>query len=143
MTNAMIILMESVKLMEQGLIGSTGRSFTVQDVDGSERVLMEPEPIHTFAHWKDLGYCVKKGEHAVAKFAIWKGAEKAVKDEDGNETGEKATRMFMKTACFFSAAQVEKLTENKPRGQKKGARKPSLAAGMVPAAVPAYGSWLA
>lgn len=148
MTNAMIILMESVKLMEQGLIGTTGRTFTVQAEDGTEKVLQEPEAIHTFAHWKDLGFCVKKGEHAVAKFAIWKGAERTVKDENGNDTDEKTTRMFMKTACFFSAAQVEPWTGEKAPKAQKGARK---AAGGRKTAVPAvpavasagYGSWLA
>lgn len=139
MTNAMIIMMESVKLLEAGVIGSTGRTFTVTDADGSERVLQEPEPIHTFAHWKDLGFSVKKGEHAVAKFPIWKGAESVVKDEDGNETDEKKTRMFMKTACFFTAAQVERMEDRPPKGRKGAARAPRAAKTMAPAV---YGNWL-
>ena len=107
MTNAMIILMQSVKLMEAGLIGTTGRTFEITDSDGNMKTLMEPEPIHTFARWKDLGFRVKKGEHAVAKFMIWKGAEKQLKDENGNPLDETELRMFMKTACFFSPTQVE------------------------------------
>ena len=107
MTNAMIILWESVRLMNEGKIGTTGRMFEIQDKDGNVQTLMEPEPIHTFARWKDLGYMVRKGEHAVAKFFIWKGAEKAKTDENGNELDEKELRMFMKASCFFSASQVE------------------------------------
>ena len=72
---------------------------------------------------------MKKGEHAVAKFPIWKGTERTVKDEDGNDTDEKKTRMFMKTACFFTVAQVEPLKEKKA---------PAVAA--VPSV--SYGGWL-
>ena len=107
MTNEMIIFWNAVDLMKAGLIGTTGRALTVVDEKGEEKTLMEPEPIHTFAKWKDLGYSVKKGEHAVARFSIWKGAEKAVKDENGKETDEKAVKMFRKDSCFFSFAQVE------------------------------------
>lgn len=109
MTNEMIILWESVGLMEQGLIGTTGRQFMVKDKDGNERVVMEPEPIHTFARWKDMGYSVRKGEKAIASFLIWKGAEKHATDKDGNELPETTVRMFMKRSSFFSAKQVEPL----------------------------------
>ena len=61
------------------------------------------EEIHTFQRWKALGYSVKKGEHAVAKFPIWKMGTK--KNDDGEE--ETTGRMFMKTSSFFSTAQVE------------------------------------
>lgn len=66
---------------------------------------MQPdEEIHTFQRWKALGYSVKKGEHAVAKFPIWKMGTK--KTEDGEET---TGRMFMKNSAFFSTRQVEPL----------------------------------
>ena len=63
------------------------------------------EEIHTFQRWKAMGYSVKKGEHAIAKFPIWKMGTK--KDEDGEEviTG----RCFMKMSAFFSTRQVERL----------------------------------
>ena len=67
MTNEMIIFWNAVDLMNSGLIGTTGRSVTIQDAEGNEKVLMEPEAIHTFSHWKELGYSVKKGEHAARK----------------------------------------------------------------------------
>ena len=104
MTNAMIILLESVKLMEDGKIGTTGRAFEIENADGTKKTLMEPEQIHTFARWKALGFSVKKGEKAVAKFPIWKCAIK--KSED--ELTEEDKRLFMKLSAFFSAAQVEK-----------------------------------
>lgn len=143
----MIILWERVKLMEQGLLGTTGRTFTVTAEDGSERVLQEPEAIHTFSHWKELGFSVKKGEHALAKFPIWKGSEQVVKDENGNATDEMKTRLFMKTSAFFSAAQVEPLVE-RPEKPRDGTRKPgrgnvrSLPATAYGSNSVAYGSWL-
>ena len=114
MTNNQIILWESVKLMDQGIIGTTGRKIIVTTPLGIPMETTEPETIHTFAAWKELGYNVKKGQHAIAKIQIWKGAEKALKDEDGNELDEKELRMFRKLAYFFSASQVEKTAEKKP-----------------------------
>lgn len=111
-TNAMIIFNAQMELMEQGKIGTTGRTIKIQFEDG-EKELPEPEDIHTFAFWKDHGFLVKKGEHAVAKLRIWKGAPQTVEitgkhpktGEDVTVT-EETTRMFMKTAHFFSASQV-------------------------------------
>lgn len=66
-------------------------------------VIKPEEEIHTFQRWKALGYSVKKGEHAIAKFPIWKMGTK--KDEDGEE--KTTGRMFLKTSAFFSSRQVE------------------------------------
>lgn len=107
MTNAMIVLLNQIQLMEEGKIGTTGRMFIFTDGEGNEKELPEPEPIHTFAAWKKLGYHVKSGETAVAKFAVWKHTtKKSVAEDTGIEETE--TRMIMKTAAFFSASQVEK-----------------------------------
>jgi len=65
------------------------------------------EEIHTFQKWKSLGYAVKRGEKAVTKLTIWKHTTKQITLENG-ETAED-TRMFMKTAAFFSTSQVEKI----------------------------------
>lgn len=110
MTNAEIIMHESIRLMKEGKIGTTGRKFkAVFIVNGEEqeRIIDEPEEIHTFAAWKNLGYSVKKGEKAVAKFHIWKYTEKVIEAEEG-EDEETIKRMFMKSACFFAQSQVEK-----------------------------------
>ena len=109
MTNARIIFNESMKLMEQGLIKGTGEFATIEYEDGTTAEVELPEAIHTFAAWKSLGYSVKKGEHAVAKFPIWKHTSKMVENEDGEE--EEHTDMFMKTAAFFTVSQVEKIQE--------------------------------
>lgn len=66
------------------------------------------EDAHTFAHWKTLGYCVRKGEHAAFSCNIWKTATRkrngvevvAVDDED-------KPVMFMKRAHFFTRSQVD------------------------------------
>lgn len=102
MTNAQIILLESIKLLNDGVLNSTGRLFKTED--GKE--FAEPEPIHTFQAWKALGYSVKKGEKAIAKFPIWKYTSKKVEVE-GKE--EEKSNMFMKTAAFFKFSQVEKI----------------------------------
>lgn len=63
------------------------------------------EEIHTFQRWKAMGYSVRKGEKAVAKFPIWKMGTKKNDEGETEETG----RMFMKMSAFFSASQVEPL----------------------------------
>ena len=105
MTNAQIIMNESVVLMEQGILKGTGRMLTAicLDADGNEyeKEVEEPETIHTFQTWKKLGYIVKKGQKAKAQFPIWKHVEKKKDD------GEIESKMFMKKASWFSFEQVE------------------------------------
>lgn len=140
MTNAMIIFWQSVELMEAGVIGSTGRILTMELPDGSTKEIQEPEPIHTFACWKGMGFSVKKGEHAVAKFPIWKGSEKVVKDADGNDTDEKDLKMFRKEAFFFKSSQVEP-TSDRPR-RRAPIIPPMVPDLPVPAPAAEYGTWL-
>lgn len=114
MTNAQIIFNESMELMEAGIIGTTGRTFIFEDADGNKKEIQEPEPLHTFARWKELGYIVKKGEHAKASFYIWKAGKGKAKEEDENADGENSPekmKMFMKKAFFFTFDQVEKIKE--------------------------------
>lgn len=94
MTNAEIIFRERLNLVEQGILK--------QYEDG------EIQPLHTFAGWKTLGYQVKKGEKAVAKFGIWKyiKPKREEVDVDGNP---KKGRCYIKQAAFFTDTQVEKL----------------------------------
>ena len=86
MTNAEIIAIEMFTLIKDGTITAD-------------------EEIHTFAMWKAMGYSIKKGEKAIAKFPIWKFTSKET--EDGN-TDDK---MFMKMSCFFSTRQVTKVVK--------------------------------
>lgn len=106
-TNEQIIFNARFELMGQGKIGSTGRMIVMQDDDGNEKEIPEPEIIHTFNGWKERGYKVKKGEHAVAKLGIWKYSEKP-EDEDGKEKVGRGGYCFIKQSCFFAASQVEK-----------------------------------
>lgn len=107
MTNAQIILAERFRLMHDGKIGTTGRMLEVVGEDGKMVYTPEPEEIHTFAAWKSQGRKVRKGEKAVAKILIWKFASREVENDDGEI--EDQSRMFMKTAAFFSQSQVEEL----------------------------------
>lgn len=112
MTNATIILNESFRLMKEGILSGSGRYAELED--GSQVEL--PEDIHTFNYWKSCGFSVKKGEHAIAKFPIWKHTTKKIKvpgkDIETGETVETETdssRMFMKVSAFFKFSQVEPL----------------------------------
>lgn len=111
-TNAMIVQNAQFQLMEQGKIGTTGNMLKFTDEAGNEFEMPEPEPIHTFAMWKKLGYHVKRGESAIVKLQIWKYA--AAKKTDDTAEVEENARMFMKTAFFFSLSQVEKNEPAKP-----------------------------
>ena len=106
-TNAQIILTESLRLMEAGVLKTTGRVLVQEMPDGSKVEIPEPEPIHTFNGWKELGYTVKKGEHAKATFPIWKW--KGRKDE---ETGEEVGgNCYQRKAFWFTFEQVERLAQ--------------------------------
>lgn len=102
MTNAQIIYNESMNLMKQGIIGTTGRVFEAVMADGSRITVQEPEEIHTYAAWKSRGYQVQKGQKAVASFAIWKHTVKKAKNDDE----EDKESMFLKVSSFFSRSQV-------------------------------------
>ena len=105
MTNEQIIFNESIELMKNGKIGTTGKQLEVEDENGNKMMINEPEDIHTFQAWKKLGYCVKKGEKAVSQFNIWKCVSKETENIDGMTEEQK--RMFMKKASFFSTSQVQ------------------------------------
>ena len=104
MTNGEIILRESLRLVDEGILKTTGRVFVQELPDGTKVELPEPEPIHTYNGWKDLGFQVKKGEKAKASFPIWKYHGK--KDE---ETGEESGRCWQRKASWFTFDQVEKI----------------------------------
>ena len=93
MTNAQIILNTSIDLMNQGIIGTTGRQITVTDVNGLPQTVSEPEDIHTFATWKTLGRKVKHGERAKAKIKIWNYRNKK--------------NIGLRDAYFFTFSQTE------------------------------------
>ena len=105
-TNAEIIFKESQELLKQGILKPTGRIFVQELPDGSKIEVPEAEPIHTCNGWKELGYQVKKGQHAKASFPIWKYLGK--KDEETGE--EKDGRCYPKKAFWFTFDQVEKVS---------------------------------
>jgi len=108
MTNAMIIMIESVKLMEDGVIKGSG----IKGKTSDGKIVELPEVIHTYAVWKSLGYQVKKGEKAVAQFPIWKYVKGKKTDESEEVDGEKNNGYCrMVTASFFTKEQVEKIKE--------------------------------
>lgn len=119
MNNATIINMQQSRLVQEGILHYTGKVYKGTNVITGEPVdIPEIEPIHTYQGWKDLGYQVKKGEKAVAKFPIWKYITKNKKAQElkGSEDGEDAEHVgghcYMKTAAFFTRTQVEEITED-------------------------------
>jgi hypothetical protein len=108
-----------MKLLEDGVIGSTGRMIVVEIEKDGQMVKMavpEPEEIHTFAEWKARGYYVRKGEKAVTKFTIWnftnkpnKAAREAAK-EAGEEVGTNP-HYYMKESYFFTLSQTTAATK--------------------------------
>lgn len=105
MTNAQIIGNASIELMNAGKIGTTGRTLIFIDATGTEITMPEPEAIHTYSTWKEMGYQVQKGQKAVAKITIWKHAVRTIKTDDGSEAQQE--HMFPKLSAFFAAHQVE------------------------------------
>lgn len=109
MTNAQIIFNEQIRLMQDGVIGTTGNILEMED--GS--TMPEPEAIHTYKTWLRLGYQVKRGEHAVTDLHIWKYTTK--KKPDTATAEDEESKMFFTRAYFFSASQVEKIEKHDPR----------------------------
>lgn len=114
MTNSMIILLESVKLMEQGKIKGSG----IKGLTPEGKEIELPETIHTYQTWKQLGFQVKKGSKAVAQFPVWKYVggvkkleEKEVHDDLDIEQSEYKGHCFMKVASFFTREQVEEVSK--------------------------------
>lgn len=104
-TNSEIIFHQSMELMKQGVLKPSGRMLVQQLPDGSEIEIPEPEPIHTYNGWKELGYQVRKGQKAKASFMIWKYSGK--KDEETGE--EKDGKCYQRKAFWFTFDQVEKI----------------------------------
>ena len=108
MTNAMIILNESVRLMNAGIIKGTGRYFEMEDQNGNKKQLELPEALHTYAVWKQNGRQVKRGEKCKARFCIWKqGKSKTTINKETGEETEIPGRMFLKESFFFTFDQTE------------------------------------
>ena len=110
MTNEQIILMERIRLMDEGILKGTGKIFVAEDAEGNKKTLELPEEIHTFNGWKQRGFQVKKGEKSQIKFPIWKYTERKVKEEEktGNPLEDAPiANMFMKLSAFFTIDQVE------------------------------------
>lgn len=113
MKNKEIIMQNSIFLMEQGLLKAVDTMLVEDERTGEKKEIAIPEEIHTFAAWRELGFSVKKGEHAIAKFPIWKFMQKKGKkqeEKEEKEGGEKEKgKMRMTMAFFFTRAQVEPL----------------------------------
>ena len=64
------------------------------------------DEIHTYNHWKRLGYQVFRGEKAVACITIWKSFQAKAADDDEEKDQPPKTGMRKKNSYFFSSQQV-------------------------------------
>lgn len=110
MTNAMILLIKTQELAEEGKLKYTGQVFKAVDAEGKEVEFKEVEPIHTFNGWKKRGYCVKKGQKSDIKFQIWHWSKKKPKDMNEEEAVERGY-CYMRTASWFRFDQVERIED--------------------------------
>lgn len=106
MTNEQIIFNARLGLLEQGKIGTTGKTIVFENLEGEKVEMLEPEQLHTYKEWERLGYGVMKGQHAIVKLNIWKHV---VRKADKVDEADRET-MFMKLSSFFSQSQVEPLS---------------------------------
>ena len=122
MTNQMIVFMKRCELMDAGIIGTTGRSVTIETEEGA-KVLEEPEEIFTVMEWNKKGFQVMKGETHIAECVIWKkdkGGRNAENPEESEEEAEntrqrnsrngrrrKNNGFYLGKAYFFKASQVK------------------------------------
>ena len=116
MTNAQIIMNESLRLMEEGILKGSGIFGEIETDTGTITIEL-PEDIHTFQGWKERGYTVKKGEKSSIKFPIWKHTTKMLKTDTDNPEVNKMNaqineqggevNMFMKMSSWFTFSQVE------------------------------------
>ena len=113
MTNEMIILNERLRLLEEGIIKSTGRTLEFTDDSGESHKYDEPEEIHSFAYWKNAGRIVKKGSKAIAAFPIWVMAKKKKGDKEDMEVrpdeDDEKEKMYLKQTFFFTFDQTDKI----------------------------------
>ena len=106
MSNAEIIDRTKQELFRKGILKGTGRMYEAVDGEGNPIMVPEIEQIHTFNGWKELGYKVKKGEHAKVRFSIWKYSADKIETEDGEEKQGRG-HCFLKESCWFTRDQVE------------------------------------
>ncbi|MBP3240174.1 MAG: hypothetical protein J6M92_06470 [Oribacterium sp.] len=106
MTNEQIIFNDRIRLMNEGVIGTTGKNIVIEDGEGRKTLVREPEQIHTYMEWKRRGYTVRHGEKCISRLQIWKSVPQ--KNKEGEAPQEK---MIMKEAFFFKASQVERSVE--------------------------------
>lgn len=128
----MIILNERIRLLEEGIIRSTGRMLEFEDESGEIHEYEEPEEIHSFAYWKEHEHrVVRKGSKAIAAFPIWvpKKIKKWEVEELKEDTSDASTgeveisvmkkKMYLKQTFFFTYEQTEAIKKENKNGLVK------------------------
>lgn len=108
--NEMLIMMESVRLMKEGILKGSGK-FTEAEINGKIERFEIPEEIHTYNKWKELGFQVQKGETSFIKFRVWyfrKGRQEQEIEGDAAENSQRrGGKCYLKMTAFFTADQVK------------------------------------
>lgn len=85
-----------------------------ENADDIITAMLAADTFHTFAEWKNLGYSVKKGQHASLVCNLWRHTDKPSKSARdaaaaaGEEAPEKSPHFYMAKSHLFSRLQVEK-----------------------------------
>ncbi len=71
------------------------------------------EEVHTFARWKQLGFIVKQGEHALFSTSLWKQTKGKRRESAETENDEEAPRgrVHLCKSYLFGRSQVEEMEE--------------------------------
>ena len=115
--NSQIIFEKEIELAQQGKIPTMERKISV-NLNGETMEINEPSHIYTASQWRNKGYIIRKGEHAVASLYIWRNVNfRPDKDAKTDENGiVQASHMEKKKSWFFSVDQVEPIPKRKEKG---------------------------
>lgn len=102
MKNEEKIMQMRVNLMNNRIIGTTGKKMPWKDSEGNEVMIDEPAEIHTYTGWKRKGFQVPRGTKAKIFIPIWN----YITLDDGTRT------MMERNAPFFTPDQVQAIEEN-------------------------------
>jgi hypothetical protein len=120
MTNNAIIF-EAVKasFTTEELAALANATHTPEEINRLPLDVLVADDFHTFAEWKNLGFCVAKGEHAMLICWLWKYTDKPKKDtRTAEETAsddapEAADPHFYKAKShLFHLSQVHALEDH-------------------------------
>lgn len=82
-----------------------------------------PVPLFTFGRWAEMGYTVKKGQHAAMISMLWKMRDGKKTDDNPDdvdpETDERGRDFYLHKVFLFDFRQVQKMTPEEIAAYRK------------------------